>query len=573
MLPIARAADLSLDAQIIACVRALTTALQPSHSDRLPDLAELPPSPPGLLAELGQAIPEEIKLSHSSALEQAFFLVESYGQILAESSREDQHKRGAFLTPAALARSLVPKVFQQKSWQPGERLCDPTMGGGVFLLSALEALENSGHSRESILPCLFGVDQSPVAVEVTRLAFSLFGAPANALREQFQLGNALAPAQHPRCPKVLRDGFSFVLGNPPWLSFSGRHKEALSEETRELLQLYEAPDSQGRVWPSLHGPFLQRMAQLTHEDGCLGVLFPAQVTDLEGYFGTRQKLEERLGAPAILIDLGEDAFPGVVSPSVFGIFHRESSPSEVQGTEVWRYGGDSLGARLEKALSGHGLFPEDCFGDIGVHTGNVSKQVIFKNLKYFPIREGKQISPFALAPAQKSVRLGAKLPKGSYWRHRDLETYQSVAILIRQTAKRPLAARHTEPSYFRNSALACFGVPGWPLEVILALLNSEILGTLHQQRFRDARQQSFPQVKIAQLRSYPLPQKERLSRPWSSSQNLGDFLCEEVRRLEEDPSRAPEILEDVERAIGRLYGLSDKVVEEIVAKVRQRWGC
>ncbi|MDF1663229.1 MAG: N-6 DNA methylase [Planctomycetota bacterium] len=562
----------SLEDQVIGAVRALAQALSPEPSPSFSSLALLSPTPKKLQATLDKLCAQSLQLSSfSSSFDRAFFLVESYGHILAASNPTDQHKRGAFLTPFKLAQSLVPKVFAQKPWTLGRRLCDPSMGGGVFLLSALHFLESRTFKRKDIIPCLYGVDQSPVAVEVTRLAFALLGAPQAELLSNFILGNALAPPEDPRCPGNLRQPFEYVIGNPPWLSFSGRHKEGLSKQSQELLDRYysRAAEEKGRVWPSLHGPFLQRMAHLTAKDGCLGVLFPAQMTDLEGYQGVRQKVQETLGAPIEIADLGEDAFPGVVCPSVFGVFH-EGAQAKADDSKVWRYGGENLGASLDQALSRHPPFPQECFGDIGVHTGNVSKQVIFKDLSHIPIREGKQISPFALSPAKKSVLIGATLPKGSYWRHRVLEVYRGVPILIRQTAKRPIAARHREPSYFRNSALACFGLPDWSIEVLLAILNSETLGLLHSYRYRDARQQSFPQVKVAHLRAYPLPDKARLKESWRDKQSLEEHICARVRSLENGALRPENILVEIEEAVGQLYGLSDALVAELVAKLRQR---
>lgn len=562
----------SLEAQVIAAVRAIARALCPKLASSFATLAFLPQTSKKLQGPLDHICQQASQnWALSSPLDRAFFLVETYGQLLAATSPKDQHKRGAFLTPFKLAQSLIPKVFTQKPYTKDQRLCDPSMGGAVFLLSALRHLESQSFQRKDIAPCLFGVDRSPVAVEVARLAFALLDIPTEALLSQFVLGNALAPTEDPSCPPILQVPYDYVVGNPPWLSFSGRHKEELPPETKALLDRYYARGNheKGRAWPSLHGPFLQRMAQITAKKGCLGVLFPAQMTDLEGYQGVRQRVQAILGAPIEIADLGENAFPGVTCPSVFAIFQEGKGNRSNRNTN-WRYGGEDLGARLESALAHHGLFPKESFGDIGVHTGNVSKQVIFKDLSHIAIREGKQISPFDLAPARKSVFIEAKLPEGSYWRHRNLEVYQGVPILIRQTAKRAVAARHTKPSYFRNSALACFGIPGWPLEVLLAILNSEVLATLHSYRYRDARQQSFPQVKVSHLRAYPLPDKARLKKGRKPKQNLGERICAAVRRLEKGVAKPETLFVEIEECVGSLYGLSDDLRGELVAKVRHR---
>jgi hypothetical protein len=81
-----------------------------------------------------------------------------------------------------------------------------------------------------------------------------------------------------------------------------------------------------------------------------------------------------------------------------------------------------------------------------------------------------------------------------------------VPILVRQTAARPIAALHApEPGYFRNSLLACRGIEGVAHEVVVAWLNASVIAADHRARTRDARQRSFPQVKLRHLRALPVP--------------------------------------------------------------------
>ena len=69
--------------------------------------------------------------------------------------------------------------------------------------------------------------------------------------------------------------FDAVIGNPPWVSFSGRH--AKNAEDRDWLAAnYETFAG----WPSLHAPFVELAVRLATER--IGLLLPEQVCDLDG---------------------------------------------------------------------------------------------------------------------------------------------------------------------------------------------------------------------------------------------------------------------------------------------------
>src|SRR5262249_3023032 len=89
-------------------------------------------------------------------------------------------------------------------------------------------------------------------------------------------------------------------------------------------------------------------------------------------------------------------------------------------------------------------------------------------------------------------------------RVRDKNDYFRVRFVIRQTARYPIAALHRGQP-FRNSLLAGFAVDGLPPEVVVGLLNSSLYRALHLALQRDARQATFPQVKIGHLRALPRP--------------------------------------------------------------------
>jgi hypothetical protein len=97
------------------------------------------------------------------------------------------------------------------------------------------------------------------------------------------------------------------------------------------------------------------------------------------------------------------------------------------------------------------------------------------------------------------------LPDGHYCRIGPASRYAGTRILLRQTAHRPIAARHTSPTYFRNSVLACEGIEGVDDRALVALLNSSPVAFYHRHSQADSRQRAFPQVKVRHLASLPIP--------------------------------------------------------------------
>ncbi len=378
-------------------------------------------------------------------------------------------------TPAPLAARLVRRALEPLPGAP--RICDPACGEGAFLVEARRFLVERGMERREAERCLFGVDVDPAAV--ARARRELPGA-------EIVHGDALAMDWG-------RRRFDAVLGNPPWASFSGRHAEDLPASLRRTLSRYESL----RGWPSLHGPFLELAVTLSH--GRVALLLPAQVLDLDGYGAVRAIVRAHCRVEGVL-DCGERGFDGVTQPCCALFLVRNeggcgggASPFLVTAEEAVKF------ADFRRP-------PPDAFGDIGVHTGNCAAKIL--RTRGYPIREGRDVHPYRLARPRKHFDPGASLVAGDYFRASPIARFREVPIVLRQTASRPIAALHAEPLYFRNSVLACMGLPGLPHEVAVAWLNSSAVGHYHVAAVREASQISFPQVKLKHLRDLPLPRAE-----------------------------------------------------------------
>jgi hypothetical protein len=158
----------------------------------------------------------------------------------------------------------------------------------------------------------------------------------------------------------------------------------------------------------------------------------------------------------------------------------------------------------------------DTFGDPGVHTGNIAARILGAARKqgWVPVIEGKQVHPFRCDRPRKWFNPRYKPSGDEYFRVSDSRVYRDTDIVIRQTASRPMAARHVHGCHFRNSLLALVAPEGFSVEYLLGILNSDAAAVLYRAIAPESRQRAFPQIKVNALRQLPIPDPRlRRNRP------------------------------------------------------------
>ncbi|MCF6228497.1 MAG: N-6 DNA methylase [Planctomycetes bacterium] len=398
----------------------------------------------------------------------------------------ERHSHGGVFTPRPVALKLAAETFSRWPHKHAPDVLDPACGHGALLLAAIEwATANRAHWLKHW-------------ADGGLRGWELHEDVAVVCREALQ--TALA-----ECPVETRDSLSskdrevadVVLANPPWISFSGRHAQNISQERRaELSRQYRS----FKGWPALHTAFAELCVLLTRQDGVTGLLVPQQMSDLAGYKTCREVIAETAKLECA-IELGEGIFSGVTEPT--GMFVFTKTPAGDIGQ--WRL--DEHPDLLKPALR-YSPLPAECFADPGVHTGNMSKLLIAKEPEpnSEPVYVGKNIQPFSLSEPDHWLR-DIDAPEGKYFRVSKRERYEGADILIRQTAARPIAAKHDPVHLFRNSILACYVPDDHDIDFVLAILNSGTMAKIHQALHRDGRQKAFPQMKVSHLRALPMPSR------------------------------------------------------------------
>jgi hypothetical protein len=211
---------------------------------------------------------------------------------------------------------------------------------------------------------------------------------------------------------------------------------------------------------------------------------------------------------------------------------------------------------LIERLSRLPRLPRDAFGERGFQTteddlAHLSRMPRARPPHTVALREGADIGEFRALPPQLFAdpsRLDNRLRKPADW--------QQVKLLIRQTARFPMAA-FSDGLGFRNSILAGFDRPDASAALLLGLLNSPLMRWLHYNQQRDARQ-GMPQLKVGHLRALPAP---------PSDSELGRAAIERLagRLGAANNGIDPPLHAELDAAVGAVFGL-DAAEREVVAR-------
>lgn len=415
----------------------------------------------------------------------------------------------------------------------------------------------TSEKKRILLNNIYGVDIDPQAVEVTKLSLLLKvleGESTESLTTQLSMfreralpdlssnikcGNSLIgpdfydtgqltfldPEEHYRInvfdwnasfPEIFsgdNPGFDAVIGNPPYLSYSGRQAVDLPETERKYLAgVYKAEG-----WPTLHSLFIEKaVGELSSR--FTSFIVPDQVGHLDGYEGIRELVTQYSALKEVRY-WGEKVFENVVTPALTFV----ADSNHTTATRVRHFGGEASDAEfidgrawsvspdkdLLDKLTCHSQSLGKLVADPGVHTGNSSKKLIVPATDApadaVPVLEGRQVTRYACSEPKKALRLEYEASEGGYFTIRPAEKYEGASFVIRQTAAYPIVGPRKHATYFRNSLLALYS-PEDKLDVrfLVGLLNSTLMKFAYTRLVHESGQKAFPQVKVGSLRRLPL---------------------------------------------------------------------
>lgn len=239
-----------------------------------------------------------------------------------ESSLDpDVRRRGAHYTPYPVAASVV-ELALARSDSRRPLVLDPTCGGGVFLIAALDALVARGVAPVDALGCVRGVDIDPGAVDATRRSVQAWAAEhdtsdaASPSEDCAARGDVAAASWSPAAHADV------VVGNPP---FRARlRRETATDEGRDAVMVSEGVAG---AYTDLAVLIWHASRSWTRPGGVVAMILPRSVLAARDAEGARRSALEG----SILTDVwipDHDVFGGadvrVAVPVLVGVGSGES---------------------------------------------------------------------------------------------------------------------------------------------------------------------------------------------------------------------------------------------------------
>ena len=211
-----------------------------------------------------------------------------------------RHRHGVHYTPAPVAALVVGRVLgasaDLRAGVEGPPLvCDPSCGGGAFLLAAADHLLAAGAGVLDAVASLRGIDLDPVAVEVTRASLVLWAARAGlagdeleavaaALGEHVVEGDAL----HGTWPG--EGSLAAVVGNPP---FGGQLARTTARGRDAAAAARALLGGSAAGYADTAGLFLVRAVAACAPGGRVAMLQPLSFLGARDAGAVRRRLEEQ----------------------------------------------------------------------------------------------------------------------------------------------------------------------------------------------------------------------------------------------------------------------------------------
>jgi len=514
------------------------------------------------------------------------------------AARRGRRMSGSYYTPQWIAdhaaEAVVGGLLAGRGGSAEQalslRVFDPAVGAGAFAVAAMEAIAGgAGEGREendlrraAVAQCLFGRDLDPLALAACRLALWLAasrpGRPAAVPADRFAAGDALSERPARR--------FDMVLTNPPWgVKLAPARAERLARAAPEALSGHR--DS--------YLFFLQLAADSVREDGGFGLLLPDTVLAQTRYEGMRRALLARF-RPLRVVLIGGRIFPGAAAPACLLCCLGEAvAPARFSTVDARRVRRTEM---REAATAPGTLAPRDAplhaphhsilvappwladlhhrlsrrfpllgaaesgfsFHDTGINygTAEAGRAILYQGereeARDIAITRGRDFGPLSAIGhslwlrhdwAQRAGAGDRVGVRGSIYR-------LAPKVLLRQTGDRPVATLDRRGAWFGRSVIALAGAPAARLLFLAALLNSRAAAALYRALVPEVGR-SFAQVKVGKLKLLPMP----------CAGDPGIARLAEGMLSETDPGARRGMMDEIDAAVYRAYGLAEEEVRRI----------
>lgn len=392
---------------------------------------------------------------------------------------------------------------------------------------------------------------------------------------------------------LAKGGFDLVLGNPPWISLTGRFRNEIYTE-EEVAYLQEK--FKGNTYmPNMYEYFIAQGLNLTKADGYFSFIVP----DRFGYNAQFVDLRRRVLAEcAIQSLLYKVPFPGIVADTVIFALHRRKAPASWD-VAIAEYGSPAVKRKQSDIAAQPDVTFEyyvskevsELVKKVATAKGVVELGKLFETTSGFG---GKSYLVTEKRQNKHQIRvlkgdcIGRYVVHSNYWFHftprnitgRTTDPAKlgvSPRILIRKTGSRIIAAYDDSGTFVEQSLYFLFNKQrevDWLY--FLGLLNSRLMSAYYRTKAL-TNKESIAQVKKVDLDRLPVVVPDLRNKGPKTVHDQIVHLVHQMEDLARQTPRTPSERDKLERRMAaaqgdidalvyELYGLSDR---EIAAAEQQ----
>ena len=516
--------------------------------------------------------------------------------------------------PGQWAKAASPRVYQAQ-------------GGALRQAQDSDWRLTTSEKKRILLNNIHGVDIDPQAVEVTKLSLSLkvlegesqesIGTQLGLFKERalpdlgrnIQCGNSLIgpdyyegqmfPDEEERkrvnafnwqaaFPQVfIAGGFDAVIGNPPWISLSGKFGAEIfpSQQIEYLIRRHHG----NTYMPNMYEYFVAQGLNLVRDSGFFGFIVPDRLGFNRQFVELRRRI---LSETRIVSLLYKVPFPGITADTLVFIFQKGKTTGSNQ-VRISEYDKQVLERSQSELLSR----PDYLFGYFeNAEIMSLVNKVQLANVK--PLKEfcestsgfggksnlitEKQINVNQIQTL-KGESIGRYEMRKIFWfdfnkknitgRTTDPQKLgASPRILLRKTGERIIATYDNSRVFPEQSLYFLFNIKG-PVDCkyLLGLLNSRLL-TIYFQAISLTNKKSIAQVKKVDLDEIPIVAINFSDPPEKVAHDRMVSLVERMLSLHKQSARTPQEQERLQREIESTDGQIDRLVYELYELTEEEIG-
>jgi len=161
---------------------------------------------------------------------------------------DTRHSLGEYYTPDWLCERIAAEFH----FKAGDKILDPACGSGSFLRAAVRRIRELRPESgvEEINSSICGIDIHPLSVQIAKTTVLLaLGKEVAGVRKPIHINIISANALHK--PHFLKGKFDYIIGNPPWFTYSSVRNEEYQNLLNDLAGAYKVKPLRTANFPHL----------------------------------------------------------------------------------------------------------------------------------------------------------------------------------------------------------------------------------------------------------------------------------------------------------------------------------